>query len=294
MMLNKADPQGKHHSNYTSAIKLLKICNDRWQNMFFEEHSLPAENPTATARSSADIAANAFSLPSNEFTALHRAAIQAITPEIAEKMQQQHLRERLYGKGRAAQPQPRPAAPSTSSRAVPQQTAPPHTELTGAKSKTPSGPPPTQTDQGPSLEEMSQLHTAKSHIWNRINQMNIQQEQQQQQKIRREQQRQLKEQQQQSNPQGTRPPGRAGLSQIVHSGMTSIVDDIAGTSSQAQRAASTPRVPVAARPAGVIAARTRSMSTDKEVEPDTTEQPSSAARRALGLVKKRTKKQPRN
>ena len=296
MMLNKPDPQGKHHSNYTSAIKLLKICNDRWQNMFFEEHSLPAENPTATARSSADIAADAFSLPSNEFTALHRAAIQAITPEIAEKMQQQHLRERLYGKGRAAQPQPRPAASTKSVRAVPQQAAPPPTVLTGAKPKVPPGPSSTQTDQGPSLEEMSQLHTAKSDIWKRINQMNKEQEQQQQRKLQREQRRQSREQQQkqQSSLQGAHSSSRAGFSQIVHSGMTSIVEDIAGTSFQTQhRPSSTPRALAAARPAGVIAARTRSMSTDQE-EPDTTEQPSSAARRALGLVKKRTKKQPRN
>ena len=299
MLLNKADSLGKHQSNYTAAIKLLKICNDRWQNMFFEEHSLPAENPTATARSSSDIAANAFTLPSNEFTALHRAAIQAITPEIAEKMQKQHLRERMYGIGRAAPPQPRPTVPSTSVRAVPQQAASVQARPSGAKQKVPPGPSPSQTDQGPSLEEMSQLHTAKSDIWTRINQMNIQQEQQQQQKMQRELQRQLKEQQQQKKQshlqQGAHSSSRANFSQLVHSGMTSIVDDIAGTTSPAQRRPPpTTRAPAAARPPGVIAARTRSMSTDQEAEPDTTEPPSSAARRALGIVKKKTKKQPRN
>ena len=144
---------------------------------------------------------------------------------------------------------------------------------------------------------MSQLHTAKSDIWKRINQMNKEQEHQQQRKLQREQRRQSREQQQkqQSNIQGAHSSSRAGFSQIVHSGMTSIVEDIAGTSSPTQRhPSSTPRTLTAARPAGVIASRTRSMSTDQEAEPDTTEQPSSAARRALGLVKKRTKKQPRN
>jgi len=299
MLLNKADSLGKHQSNYTAAIKLLKICNDRWQNMFFEEHSLPAENPTATARSSSDIAANAFTLPSNEFTALHRAAIQAITPEMAEKMQQQHLRERMYGIGRAAPPQPRPAVPTTSVRAAPQQAAPTQARLSGAKPKVLPNPSPSQTTQGPLLEEMSQLHTARSDIWTRINQMNVQQKQQQQQKEQRELQRQFKEQQQQKKQshlqQGAHASSRAGFSQIVHSGMSSFVDDIAGTPSQAQRQPpSTPRAPPASRPSGVIAARTRSMSTDKEAEPDTTEPPSSAARRALGIVKKKTKKQPRN
>ena len=146
---------------------------------------------------------------------------------------------------------------------------------------------------------MSQLHTARSDIWTRINQMNVQQKQQQQQKEQRELQRQFKEQQQQKQQshlqQGAHSSSRAGFSQIVHSGMSSFVDDIAGTPSQAQRQPpSTPRAPPASRPSGVIAARTRSMSTDKEAEPDTTEPPSSAARRALGIVKKKTKKQPRN
>ena len=299
MLLNKADSLGKHQPNYTAAIKLLQICNDRWQNMFFEEHSLPAENPTSTARSSADIAANAFTLPSNEFTALHRAAIQAITPEIAEKMQQQHLRERMYGVSRAAPPQPRPSVPTTSVRAVSQQATTTQARLSGARQKIPSGPSPSQSTPDPSLEEMGKLHTAKSDIWTRINQMNVQQEQQKQQKKQKELQKQLKEQQQQKKQshiqQGAHSSSRAGFSQLVHSGMTSIVDDIVGTTPPAQRRpSSTSRAPAAARPPGVIAARTRSMSTDKEAEPDTTEPPSSAARRALGIVKKKTKKQPRN
>ena len=276
-VLAKPEYNGAYRSNYSKAIRMLNICNVRWQNLFFEEYSLPAENPSATARSSAEIAASTFVLPSNEFAALNRPQLQALTPEIAEKMQQQHLRERLDAASRAAKQQPRPSVPVKSVRAVAPPNALRQVQPSGAKPKEHATKSLKKDVPTPSVEELGQCHTSSSPIWSQIQQLNT--KQQQQQPVRQE------------AHASTRVQQKRPMSHVLRAGFESIVDDIAGPPA---RPPSVPRIPATAPAPNVIAARTRSRSTDTEAGSDAVETTSSRAQHALDLLrKKKPKKQPR-